>query len=170
MINDIIKNTNAYAAEKIGDQELSKRSIWNTWENVTKEEFLAFIAVILNMGTMPLSHKQEYWATSEVSYIPFYGNTFTRDRFNQIFWMLHLKQTPSNDKSLKTRLQKASSFLEYISDQFSDYWIPNNCISVDESVVKFKGKISFITYNPNKPTKWGIRIYVLIMEAYLQNN
>lgn len=24
-----------------------------------------------------------------------------------------------------------------------------------------KGKISFITYSKNKPTKWGIRIYVL---------
>lgn len=27
--------------------------------------------------------------------------------------------------------------------------------------MKFKGRVSFITYNPRKPTKWGIRIYVL---------
>ncbi|XP_014610408.1 PREDICTED: uncharacterized protein LOC106790182 [Polistes canadensis] len=42
-----------------------------------------------------------------------------------------------------------------------DYFVPGQNICVDESVVKFKGKISFITHNPNKPTKWGIRIYVL---------
>lgn len=32
---------------------------------------------------------------------------------------------------------------------------------MDKSIVKFKGRISFITYNPQKPTKWGICIYVL---------
>ena len=35
----------------------------------------------------------------------------------------------------------------------------NTCL--DELLLKFKGRISFIAYNPNKPTKWGIRIFVL---------
>ena len=34
-------------------------------------------------------------------------------------------------------------------------------IAGDESTVEFKGRNSFITYNPQKPTKWGLRIYVL---------
>lgn len=133
LINGIIKDTNAYAVEKIYDKQLSKQSICNTWENVTKE-FLAFIAVILNMGMMPLSHKQAYWATSEVSY-HIYENTFTRDRFKTIFWMQHLKQTTSYDKSLKTCLQKSSSFLEYINDKFSDYLISNQCVVVAHSII-----------------------------------
>ena len=32
---------------------------------------------------------------------------------------------------------------------------------MDESVVKFKGKIAFITYNAKKRTKWCIRVCVL---------
>jgi hypothetical protein len=27
--------------------------------------------------------------------------------------------------------------------------------------IKFKGRILFITYNPKKPTKWGIRVYTI---------
>nr|XP_012150918.1 PREDICTED: piggyBac transposable element-derived protein 4-like [Megachile rotundata] len=56
---------------------------------------------------------------------------------------------------------RVSNFLDYIGDMFRAYFTPDREISIDESVVKFKGKISFITYNPKKPTKWGIRIYVL---------
>ena len=32
---------------------------------------------------------------------------------------------------------------------------------VNEAIVKFKEKVTYITYNPQKPTKWGFRIYVL---------
>lgn len=41
------------------------------------------------------------------------------------------------------------------------YFVPGQKIYVDESTVAFKGKISFITYSPKKPTKWGLRVYVL---------
>lgn len=29
-------------------------------------------------------------------------------------------------------------------------------------MIKFKERISFITYKPNKPTKWGISVYALV--------
>lgn len=75
--------------------------------------------------------------------------------------MLHLKKIPPRYPSLKTRIQRASHFLEYIDSKFSQHFIPEQCILVDEAVVQFKGKIGIITYNPIKPTTWGIRIYVL---------
>lgn len=42
-----------------------------------------------------------------------------------------------------------------------EHFIPEQCISVDGEVVHLKGKKSFNTYNPIKPTKCGIRIYVV---------
>ena len=32
---------------------------------------------------------------------------------------------------------------------------------MDESIIPFKGRISFIQYLPNKPHKWGMKVYVL---------
>lgn len=121
----------------------------------------AFIAVIINMGTMPLANLQEYWSRNDVSYIPFYWNKFTRDRFSQIFWMLHLKTIPTKDAGPRTRLQLVSCFLDYINSKLLKYFTPGEEICVDESTIKFKGRISFITYNPKKPTKWGIRVYTM---------
>lgn len=126
---------------------------------VDTDEFWAFIGVILNMGTMPLANIQEYWSTRNNSRIPFFSSEFTRARFQQIFWMLHQKTPDSGSTDLNTRIQRVSIFLEYLDSKFSEYFIPGQNICVDESIVQFKGKISFITYNPIKPTKWGIRIY-----------
>ncbi|KAK2577923.1 hypothetical protein KPH14_011868 [Odynerus spinipes] len=120
----------------------------------------AFIGVIINMGTMPLA-KQEYWSRNDISYIPFYSNKFTRDRLNQIFWMLHLKTIQRQDAGPRTRLQLVGCFLDYINSKFLKYFTPGREICVDESTIKFKGRISFITYNPKKPTKWGIRVYMM---------
>ena len=34
-------------------------------------------------------------------------------------------------------------------------------VSVDEIMIGFKGRLSFIQYMPKKPTKWGVKAYVL---------
>nr|XP_003707254.1 PREDICTED: piggyBac transposable element-derived protein 4-like [Megachile rotundata] len=161
LMDQIIKETNKYARKKINEKQLASNSIWHSWFDVTREEFMAFIGVILNMRTMPLPNIAEYWSTRSNSRIPFYSQTFTRDRFRQIFWMLHLRTDASSDTSLKTRTRKADDFLQYINTKFAEHFTPSKDICIYESIVKFKGRIALITYNPKKPTKWGIRIYVL---------
>ena len=37
----------------------------------------------------------------------------------------------------------------------------NRELSVDEAMVGFKGRLSFIQYLPKKPTKWGMKAFVL---------
>ncbi|XP_014478485.1 PREDICTED: piggyBac transposable element-derived protein 4-like [Dinoponera quadriceps] len=161
LIDQIVKTTNEYAQMKIREKQLANNSIWHSWIDVTREEFMAFIGVILNMGTMPLASISEYWTTRSNSRIPFYSEVFRRNRFRQIFWMLHLRDNASSNTSLGIRIGKANNFLQYIDSKFAEHFIPGKDICVDESIVKFKGKIAFIRYNPKKPTKWGIRIYVL---------
>lgn len=50
LVDQVIIDTNNYPAKKLEGRALSSRSLWQTWYNVTKEEFWAFIAVIINMG------------------------------------------------------------------------------------------------------------------------
>lgn len=81
LIDTVVTETNKYAHNKLKDKELSKKSMWINWKETTTQEFCAFLAVILNMGTMPLANIAQYWSTDENSRIPFYPNVFTRDRF-----------------------------------------------------------------------------------------
>lgn len=54
-----------------------------------------------------------------------------------------------------------SCFLDYINSKFLDYFTPGEQICVGDSTIKFKSRVSFITYNPKKPIKWGIRVYTM---------
>ncbi|CAK9833801.1 hypothetical protein ANTRET_LOCUS10430 [Anthophora retusa] len=46
LVDNMIKETNNYAVGEVRNKQLSRKSIWHKWHNVTKEEFLTFIAVI----------------------------------------------------------------------------------------------------------------------------
>ena len=151
MMKKITAETNAYAKEKIANKTVSRFSIWHEWYDVVEEEILAFLGLIINMGVIHLPSVKDYWSQQFVCRVPFFGEVFTRKRFLQIFWMLHLETVSNSDRSLRTRTQKVSNFLNYIDARFREHFIPGQNLSVDESVVGFKGKISFITYNPKKP-------------------
>jgi hypothetical protein len=76
--------------------------------------------------------------------------------------MMHVRNdtTEESDDAIK-RVRKVHRVIEHIEKQFQKYFVPSKNIAIDESTVVFKGKIIFKTYNPKKPTKWGIRIFVL---------
>jgi hypothetical protein len=65
----------------------------------------------------------------------------------------------SNRASIRTK--KVHGVIKHIEEQFQKYCVPGKITAIDESTVGFKGKIIFKTYNPKKPTKWGIRLFVL---------
>ena len=58
-------------------------------------------------------------------------------------------------------LYKLRPFLESFIANCQAAYNPNRELSVDEAMVGFKGRLAFIQYLPNKPTKWGMKAYVL---------
>ena len=53
------------------------------------------------------------------------------------------------------------TFLDRIVSAFSEAYTPSRDIAVDESIIGFKGRLSWIQYMPKKPTKWEIKAWVL---------
>lgn len=51
--------------------------------------------------------------------------------------------------------------LDTIIVQFKSVYMPKAQVSIDESIIGFKGRLSFVQYMPKKPTKWGIKAWVL---------
>lgn len=74
---------------------------------------------------------------------------------------MHLETTPQTDNKERISVDKVAHFLNYLDKKFRHHLVPAQNISVDESIVGFKGRISFKTYNSKKPNKWGLRLYVL---------
>ena len=87
-----------------------------------------------------------------------------RDRFTLILRFLHL-----NDSSLYIKkgqpghdpLYTLRPFIQRLFSNFQGNYILSKEVSVDEMMIGFKGRLSFIQYMPKKPTKWGMKAYVL---------
>lgn len=163
LLTEIVKETNRYA--KVNIQKvtpLKQESTWKSWFDVTLPEFKAFLGVLLNMSMNCKAELQDYFSEEWIDKCPFYKDVFTRKRFLQIFWMLHICPPPTQQvQGVRVRGLKIQNLVDYLDTKFREFFVPGQNISIDESTVGFKGRIQFKCYNPLKPTKWGIRIFVL---------
>ena len=66
------------------------------------------------------------------------------------------KGQPGHDALFKLR-----PFLESLLANFRRLYTPGRELSIDEQMISFKGRLSFLQYMPKKPTKWGMKAFVL---------
>ena len=116
----------------------------------------SFCGVIINMEIIKLTDVKEYWSKQTTTNLPFFWRVFSRGRFLQIYWMLHVGNLTEN-----TKRAKVQPFLDKIIPLFQQYLTPSRELSIDESVIAFRGKLSFRVYIRGKPHPWGIKAYVL---------
>ena len=62
---------------------------------------------------------------------------------------------------VNTRGATMKNMVDYLDRKFREYYIPGRNICIDESTIGFKGRAIIKCFNPKKPTKWGLRVYVL---------
>ena len=152
--------TNRYAA---ANRSISRHS--RAWSDVTVEEMKAFVGMLILMGILQLPRLEMYWQTTH----PLIATTgmsavMSRVRFEQIYRFLHLANSsdqvpsgqPGHDKLFKVR-----KLLDLVSPKFESEYAVHQSVSIDEAMIPFKGRLSFKQYIKNKPTKWGIKAFVL---------
>jgi Transposase IS4 len=155
---EITAQTNEFAQRKLAYRPLQKYSIWRTWIDVSVPEMKAYVGVVLNMAMNDKPQIFDYFSKSFTKHMPFFCEVFTRTRFLQIHWMLHLSPVTVGRQ---TRASKVQNVSEYIQSKCQELFVPHRDIAIDESTIGFKGRVAFKMYNPLKPTKWGLRVFVL---------
>lgn len=76
---------------------------------------------------------------------------------------LHLNDATKEPKKGEPgydKLYKIRPLLDNLSETFRNSWEPNQNQSIDESMIKFKGRSSLKQYIPNKPIKRGYKVWV----------
>ena len=66
---------------------------------------------------------------------------------------------PRGDRA-HDKLYKVRPLLDVISDTFREEYNPSKFVSIDEAMVKYKGRLGFKQYLPMKPIKHGIKVWV----------
>jgi hypothetical protein len=91
LVQGFVDETNTYANNSTVSKQLSPRSIWSTWKDVTVTEFWCFLASYYKYG---LPNMKDYWSQEWSYHVTLFNYIFSRDRFMKIFWMLQLSPTP----------------------------------------------------------------------------
>jgi hypothetical protein len=79
-----------------------------------------------------------------------------RDEFYRLFSNIHLadnSKMASKDSRHYNKLYKVNDFLNLLRRNFQQNYALGSCVSIDKSIIKFKGRSSIKQYDPLKPTK-----------------
>ena len=156
----IADETNAYAHRKINmKRPLQKYSIWHEWKDMTVKEMRAFHGILIHIALLRNVTINEVFSSRKVDSREFAKNVFSKRRFLQIFWALHVSPPSESKEIFEGRRSKVRQVIDYVTARFLQYYHPGPNLSADESTVPSKGRIAFKVYNPMKPTKWGLRVY-----------
>ena len=84
-------------------------------------------------------------------------------RFKLLMRYLHLNNSehqPPLSSPNYDKLYKIQPLLDLLIELFQSVYVLNREIDVDESIIGYVGRRSWIQYMLNKPTKWGIKTWV----------
>lgn len=95
---------------------------------------------------------------------PCFGKIMSRNRFMNILRFIHFVDSGGEvrcDPALHDRLYKIRSVLDELQRQFRQNYIPAREISIDETMVKLKGRKFFRQFFLSKPIQFGFKLFTI---------
>lgn len=138
------------------------------WRDITVEELKKFLGLLLYMSVLNLPRMTDLWRRNTIFAIPFPATVMSRDRFKAILSSLYIcdpAEDALNDRAKGTEeydcLHRVRLLIEHMRIRCMAVYHPRQHISVDERMVATKARLSFKQYMKDKPTKWGLKFFVL---------
>lgn len=156
-LNLIVESTNEYAVTLFLSEKTHVQSRINEWKNLTVSELKTFLGLLILSGIIQLPKLTDYWSTHRFYKSPF-SKYMSRNRFLIILRCLHFT---INDIDNSDRLCKIRPVMDHFNEKMQKVYTPGKELSLDESMVAWRGRLIFKQYIKNKRHKYGVKLYVL---------
>ena len=166
LLQNVLEETNRYGDQYVESHQdhlkdhPQARAYDFIKQKFSMSELLRLIVLIITMGIVDLPSLKDYWSTSSPFCTPHFSGLLSRDRFFLFLKFLHLadntKQAARDQPSFKLR-----PFMDPFIKSFQQMFVPQKQLSVDEAMISFKGRLSFLQFLPKKPKKWGMKAWAL---------
>jgi hypothetical protein len=156
----VVTETNNYAADLFLSRSSDKSRI-NAWVDVNKNELKVFLGLLFHTGTIKMSRVDDYWKTSSLFNLSCFRNNMSRNRYMLIMRALHFCNNSKNNSKNCSRIYKVEEILNYFNNRMNEIYEPSKNLSLDESMVLWRGRLVFRQYIKNKRHKYGVKLYML---------
>jgi len=93
--------------------------------------------------------------------VPAISEVMTRDRFVEILSNIHVNNNENIPQNNKDKLFKLRPMINSLNQIFFESSSGTRELSVDESMIKFKGRSTLKQHNPMKPIKRGYKLWCI---------
>jgi len=152
----IVRETNRYATQRSREEHTK---IKEQWYPVTKDEVRAYFALCIIMSQIKKSKIDMYWSKRAVLETPIFSKVMPRKRFLAITHYLHF--IDNETVSTEDRIRKVRSVVDFLNARFQNLYVPEENIVIDESLMKFKGRLNYVLFIASKRARFGIKFYKL---------
>ena len=154
----ITTETNNYARKQLSNDNRKSKSDDDKWFDTTEDEIKAYFALCILMSQVRKPRIQLYWSKSRCIETPIFSETMSRERFLLISRFLHFTDdTVTGDAGDK--LKKLRPIINHFLEKFSSLFLLSENIVLDESLMKFRGRLPYVQCNRSKRARFGIKIY-----------
>jgi hypothetical protein len=124
-----------------------------------EEEIERLIAFLVYAGLIKIdSDIENYWSVKTLYHGLWAREIISRFRYKAVMAFLHVVDPVTEDSSNK--LRKVESFVASFRARCQQLYQPSQNIAVDERMVKSRNRSGIRQFMKDKPTKWGIKLWV----------
>lgn len=142
----------------------------NFAEPVTVPELRKFLGIIIFTSVYHYPSVRSYWS-NKVKFDPI-AQTMNRNRFDKIRQMFHMNDNNKHwppDHPQHDRMHKIRPVIDHLNKKFITVPFEHR-LSLDEQMCATKIRHFMKQYLPNKPHKWGFKLYVVCsLSGYAYN-
>lgn len=158
LVNLVTENTNNYA-QQYHEQHPDKAP----FRPVSADELRVFLGIFILQSIVKKPDMQQYWSKNPLLQTPFFLQAMPYRRFIQIKQFLHFSNNQDYDPEThpNPKLNKIWPVFQLLLTKFRCLLTPDRDITIDESLLLYKGRLGWKQYIPLKRARFGIKTYML---------
>ncbi|XP_034833591.1 piggyBac transposable element-derived protein 4-like [Maniola hyperantus] len=170
LMNSVAEETNRYAWEYIAkahehEEGLPAHSRVHKWVETSVNELYRLISIIILMGMCVRGRVDEYWSTGVLG-MPEFRKRMTLNRFILLMKFLHFADNNKvTSHGSQRKLAKIKPVIDHLNQKFKAAYTPRQELSLDESLLLWKGHLSWVQCIRTKVARFGIKSYELCEAA-----
>ncbi|VEN54098.1 unnamed protein product, partial [Callosobruchus maculatus] len=165
--NYIVRRSNEYGELMfLSNRPKSRNERFKTFQEISPLEMKRFFGLCLLAGQLKFRSIRDMFSLDPLNYHPIFPATMSGRRFEQILRCLNCSDNDNKDDNL----YKVSWLVKAVINSSQNMFSPPEALSLDESLLLFRGRLKFRVYIKNKKSKYGIKFYELCSsDGYVLN-